>query len=182
MRFLCGRGVVCWFVGFFFLRGWMIAVDLTSPTTITALSLTMLVVNLWIRSWRVCLILALIALTLALFPARIATQLKNCVSSYMDRHNNNELEIIVIVKPDGSYLSCIEVSPSESKNLLNTRDSQMAGGINHDYENQVKQARLIYNKPLKKLFEAPEPVITFPELINYFVQNKIDYHCHDLYN
>ena len=112
----------------------------------------------------------------------IATQLKNCVSSYMDRHNNNELEIIVIVKPDGSYLSCIEVSPSESKNLLNTRDSQMAGGINHDYENQVKQARLIYNKPLKKLFEAPEPVITFPELINYFVQNKIDYHCHDLYN
>ncbi|EGE21405.1 hypothetical protein E9S_02149 [Moraxella catarrhalis BC7] len=32
--------------------------DLTSPTTIRALSLTNWVVNLWIKSWRVFLILA----------------------------------------------------------------------------------------------------------------------------
>ena len=50
----------------------MIVFDCTSPTTIRALSLTNWVVNLCMRSWRVCLILAWIALTRCLFLARWA--------------------------------------------------------------------------------------------------------------
>ena len=53
----------------FLLLNWVV---LTSPTTIRALSLTNWVVNLWIRSCRVCLILAWIALTRCLFLARWA--------------------------------------------------------------------------------------------------------------